>query len=102
MAQIILGIDEQVLSVLDDGVHPGRKVVSDDAWDSTPQRMFRVVHVPGIRASVFAQLLEPDADRAKRRLLLRLDPADLADLNRHRKVSLRSGDIESMPNPEAR
>ena len=65
-----LGADE-VVDILEDGVHPGKKVVSGEGWDSTPLDGWRIIDLPGVPASRFHDLkrveLGPDNELTRRR-----------------------------------
>lgn len=62
---------DEVVDVLEDGVHPGKKVVSGEAWDSPPRGDWRIIQVPGVPAMRFAAMkrveLGPEGALIRRR-----------------------------------
>lgn len=77
----------EVVAVLADEAHPGRKVVEAE-WNSRPFPRFRCVHVPGEDVREFADLQERDLETTV--LINRIDflPAQAALLASKRMITL--------------
>ena len=113
MAQLWLsnlpGASDEVLIVLEDGVHPGYKVVSDpDVWNSAPLSKFRRILSAGEPASAFAHFMQEDVDAGnlprsdvKRKLIVNFLPQQASDIARDRTINVIRSLIGNKKNPDA-
>lgn len=99
MCQLLINLndgdlnDSEVVEVLEDGVHPGRKIVPGDAWDGTPVDGWRIIHVSDAPASAFHDLrrveLDADGELVRRRAReLNLTAGQRANLNSQKRITL--------------
>jgi len=105
MAQLILGLKtDEILAVLADGVHPGKKVVRDPGvWDSPPLANYKIIRVPGEDPSEFEPLMRRDIDphlNVKRARILDISVANKAILDSTRELTLSLADVSSKSNPD--
>lgn len=94
----------EVTEILEDGAHPGAKVVMGPLWNSRPFPGWAIVHVPGVRKVDMLELITPELDPDDQNFVGRLrtvEPdlsvADVQELAQERTIVRTRAEVPTRP-----